>query len=159
MAARRKTAKKRSAPKKRPKTKKRKRGRPTTYSKAKGEKIIAEVAGGRSLWEICHKEAWAPTYNTAQKWLNRYWDTDFGYGYAEAVEHRARMAGEICIGLAHKTMLRSGRMTSQQVAAARLLIDTHKWAAAHMLPKRWGKLAQEGDVQEGFERIEDDRYL
>lgn len=48
------------------------KGRPTDYKPEVVARLLAEIAQGRTLHDICDKEEWAPTWTIAWMWAERH---------------------------------------------------------------------------------------
>lgn len=110
---------------------KRERGRPSDYTPEQAHSICAWVAEGRSLKSWCRTNAREMT--TVYKWMadNR----DFAQMYARAHEDRADSLADELQDIADEVRLG----TLEQIQAARLRIDTRKWIAAKLKPRKWGE--------------------
>lgn len=108
-----------------------KRGHPEVYDKAIADDIIARMAAGDTLQEICE----TPGYPKAA--TVRYWAaTDQPLGFA-ATFARAR---ELQAGaMFDKLILKSQEKGDWQ--SLRLQVDTLKWAASKLHPKVYGDSA------------------
>jgi hypothetical protein len=114
------------------------RGRPTEYSQQKADRICRQVAEGHSIRGITSKDPHVPSRATIHRWLKEY--PDFRDQYAQATQQRAEalfdMALEIACG-------------EKDVQRARLIVDTLKWQAGKLAPKRYGKqVVFEGEVKQ-----------
>lgn len=131
--------------KQKPEPGQRKPGRPEIYIDALAEKVLGLIAGGddepRSLREIC-REDWAPGFTTISKWLNE--NKEFAMQYARARELQA----DWYFDEIDKTARDCGFM-HEDIAKARLQIDTLKWKLSKMIPKKYGDkldVAHEGNL-------------
>jgi len=102
-------------------------GRPTAYSKKVADKICEEIVIGRSLRSICQDED-MPSISSVIKWLGE--KEDFSAQYARAKEEQADTLTDDMEDIA--------RDNNIDVARARLIIDTRKWAASKLKPKKYG---------------------
>ena len=114
------------------------RGRPTEYSQQKADRICRQVTEGHSIRGITSKDPHVPSRATIHRWLKEY--PDFRDQYAQATQQRAEalfdMALEIACG-------------EKDVQRARLIVDTLKWQAGKLAPKRYGKqVVFEGEVKQ-----------
>jgi hypothetical protein len=117
---------------------KRYRGRPSEYSQHIADRICRQVAEGHSIRGITSKDAYVPSRATIHRWLKEY--PDFRDQYAQATQQRAEalfdMALEIACG-------------EKDVQRARLIVDTLKWQAGKLAPKKYGKqVLFEGEVKQ-----------
>lgn len=126
---------------------KRKIGRPTTYNKDMGDMICKEISLGKSLRTI-YKEKGVCVANVF-RWLDIH--QDFKEQYEKAKQEQADAFIEDMLEIAdeeHK-VLADGKLDSAAVNKARLRIDTRKWIASKLKPKRYGEssvLKHEGQV-------------
>ena len=49
-------------------------GRPSIYSEKLVERILEEIASGRSVISLCREEEWTPNADTWYRWLYRMQD-------------------------------------------------------------------------------------
>jgi hypothetical protein len=104
-----------------------KRGRPTDYSEDLGLRICDLLSDGLSLRKICAR-ADMPAKITVLKWLGRI--PDFAAHYAWAREMQADVGVDEMQEIADNPKL--------DPADKRVRIDTRKWIAAKMRPKKYG---------------------
>lgn len=109
---------------------KRKLGRPTKYSDETVERICELIASGMSLRTVCSQEG-MPSAVTVCKWLSE--NEEFSKQYARAREEQAVSFADEIIQIAD-----SVEPDSAAVAKAKLQIDSRKWLAARMAPKKYG---------------------
>ncbi|WP_448970276.1 terminase small subunit-like protein [Neisseria sp.] len=109
---------------------KRKTGRPSKYSDEMAEKICELIANGMSLRTVCLQEG-MPSAVTVCKWLSE--NQEFSKQYARAREEQAVSFADEIISIAD-----SVEPDSAAVAKAKLQIDSRKWLAAKMAPKKYG---------------------
>jgi hypothetical protein len=107
-------------------------GRPTKYSIDWAERFCALVAEGRSVVEICASPD-MPSQQSVYTWLRN--DEDFLERYARAREAQADKFFKECIEIADAA-------TQENCNVARLRVDTRKWAAARLAPKKYGDHVQ-----------------
>lgn len=109
---------------------KRKTGRPSKYSDEMAEKICELIASGMSLRTVCSQDG-MPSAVTVCKWLSE--NEEFSKQYARAREEQAVSFADEIISIAD-----SVEPDSAAVAKAKLQIDSRKWLAAKMAPKKYG---------------------
>ena len=114
------------------------RGRPSEYAPHVAERICRQVGEGHSIRGITSKDPHVPSRATIHRWLKEY--PDFRDQYAQAMQQRAEalfdMALEVACG-------------EKDVQRARLIVDTLKWQAGKLAPKRYGKqVVVEGEVKQ-----------
>lgn len=128
-------------------------GRPESYTPDIANKILSEIATtSKSLRTICGQEGY-PTVGTILKWLKE--DKDgFLAQYAIAKEEQADYLIEEMIDIADDgsndfmTITKGGQdyeVENKEVTSrSRLRVDTRKWIASKLKPKKYGdKIQQE----------------
>ena len=106
-------------------SKKPRAGRPSKYSDELVSEICRRLSEGESLRKICERDD-MPARSTVNKWLAR--NKAFADQYARARERQADFYADEMVFLAD---------TADDVNKARLQIDTRKWIAAKLLPKKY----------------------
>jgi len=123
-----------------------KMGRPSVYSDKVADDICIRIALGESLRKICMEEN-MPAQSSVYEWLLRY--SDFSEKYTRARELQAETQFDELTDivdqhpeLAHVTdkngELVEVKFDSSYVAWMKLRVDTRKWTAARMAPKKYG---------------------
>lgn len=131
---------------------KRKRGRPSTYSNEIAVEICLRLADGESLRKIC-KDTAMPAISTVMGWLFDGKHADFSEQYARARDLQADKLFDEALEIADETSddwIRTEDdkkiLDHEHVQRSRLRVDTRKWAAGKLAPKRYGdKLQHTGD--------------
>ncbi len=134
------------------KTKKKKAGRPSLYTKALAAKICRRMAEGESLRAVCRDPA-MPAISTVMGCLLEGNHAEFSEQYAHAREAQADVlfdeALEIADAATGDWITDSNGKTQfdhEHVQRSRLRVDTRKWAAGKLAPKRYGdKIQHTGD--------------
>jgi hypothetical protein len=125
-------------------TKKRGRGRPSKYSPEIVADLCAGIAKGKSLNSLCAPSD-KPDIATVFRWLDKY--PEFRDKYAQAKEASADyMADEL---------LEIADASTGDVQRDRLRVDTRKWIAAKLKPKKYGERQQvehSGEVKTGLSK-------
>ena len=134
------------------KTTKRKRGRPSRYTEVLAAEICRRLAEGESLRKIC-KDTSVPAISTVMGWLFDGKHADFSEQYARARDLQADKLFDEALEIADESS--DDRITTEEgkkvldhehVQRSRLRVDTRKWAASKLAPKRDGdKLQHTGD--------------
>jgi len=101
-------------------------GRPELYSQEIADKICRRIADGFSLRSICEDKD-LPTRETVRAWLCV--KDDFSAQYVRAREEQADHYADEMMEIAD---------TADDVQKARLQIDTRKWIASKLKPKKYG---------------------
>jgi hypothetical protein len=121
---------------------KKKIGRPTIYSERLAARICAELAMGRSLRTVC-KANDMPGLETVFRWLRE--KPDFREQYAQAKSESADALVEEMIDIADDGTndfieIEDGvKFNSEHVQRSRFRVDTRKWIASKLKPKRYGE--------------------
>lgn len=99
------------------------------YTLATREELLKRLAESGSLRAVC-KAADMPSADTVHAWLQQ--DPAFAQAYA-----RARQVGVMLF--ADETLeIADAKMNPQDVAQAKLRVETRRWLAERMLPKLYG---------------------
>ena len=109
------------------------RGRPSNYSDEIAAEICARLADGQSLVQICQDEAMPPV-RAVRAWLAEE-RGNFLPMYVHAREEQVEHFVDEMITIADSV---KDCTDNAIVQAARLAIDTRKWAAAKRLPRKYG---------------------
>lgn len=121
-----------------------KKGRPSSYNDELAEKICAGIMAGYGLKKICSAEGF-PHIATVFNWLTKP-DHPFYDRYVRAREVQAEFMADELIELADdESKDVSGELqmpNSVAVQRSRLKVDTRKWVASKLLPKRYGDKVQ-----------------
>src|SRR4029077_4819395 len=106
-------------------------GRPTRYSPEWAEGFCALIAEGQSVAEICAGPD-MPSQQSVYTWLKQ--DEDFLERYARAREAQADKLAKEILELSDKIQ----DDNPVKVQRARLQVDSRKWLAARLAPKKYG---------------------
>ena len=134
------------------KAKPKKKGRPSLYTDALAADICRRLAEGETLRAICRDVA-MPGKTTVLRWLGDKKNADFRTQYAHAREMQADALFDEALEIADDAsgdwaVDKDGKKTldHEHVQRSRLRVDTRKWAAGKMAPKRYGdKIQHTGD--------------
>ncbi len=132
--------------------KKTKKGRPSLYTEALAAKICRRLAEGEPLRSICRDKA-MPNKATVLRWLADKANADFRDQYVHAREMQADALFDEALEIADDasgdwSTDKDGKKTldHEHVQRSRLRVDTRKWAAGKLAPKRYGdKLQHTGE--------------
>jgi len=102
-------------------------GRPTEYSQALADAFCAEIVSGKSFRKVCAMES-MPSTSAVFNWIRKY--PAFVEQYRQATIARTDTHVEDMIDIAEDPNI--------DVQRARLMVDTRKWIAARMQPKKYG---------------------
>ncbi|NBN88631.1 MAG: hypothetical protein EBV32_06050 [Proteobacteria bacterium] len=107
------------------------------FSQELFDEICVRIASGESLRKIC-KDDKMPNLTSVWKWLNN--NEELSKQYARAKEEQAELFAdeitEICD--AEMPMDAFGKIDAGAVNQARLKIDSRKWIASKLKPKKFG---------------------
>ena len=107
--------------------------RPSIYSEKLVERILEEIASGRSVISLCREEEWTPNADTWYRWLYRI--EGLSDRYARAKAHQSEREADIILDIADNAM-------NQDYQVARLRVDARKWVASKLLPNKYGDKTQ-----------------
>ena len=138
--------------KQKPAPKKRKRGRPSRYTPELAAKLCERLAEGETLRSVCRDDA-MPGKTTVLRWLSDKKNADFRDQYAHARELQADSLFDEALEIADDVSRdwstdKDGKkvLDHEHVQRSRLRVDTRKWAAGKLAPKRYGdKMQHTGD--------------
>jgi|UniRef100_A0A6H1ZAX8 hypothetical protein len=120
--------------------------RPTDYSQDVVSAILERLSDGESLRKICDDEA-MPARSTVFLWLSRH--KEFSDQYTYAREAQADALFDDALAIADTPMIGEKRkvkddggieiMTGDMIEHRRLQVDTRKWMAGKLRPKKYGE--------------------
>ena len=122
------------------------KGRPSLYTQELADKICDLIATNTcSLQRMCKENDWMPAFRTIFKWLHEKDKEYFMHKYA----HAKRLQGELMVeelnDIADNTdedyyLDDKGRLKTnhENINRSRLRVDTRKWIASKILPKKFG---------------------
>jgi hypothetical protein len=110
-------------------------GRPSKFTPALAERILAGLAEGRSLRAVA-AEPGMPGRATILRWVAT--DRDFRDQYARAREICLECWADDIVGIADAV-----EADLVAIARARLQIDARKWMLARLLPRKYGDRVQQ----------------
>lgn len=113
-------------------------GRPSIYTPKLRDEICSQIADGMSLRKICLPKE-MPTVGTVCLWLSK--DREFSEQYARAREAQAETMADEILDIADEIPPMNpvtGAYDSGAVNHKRLRIDSRKWIASKLLPKKYG---------------------
>ena len=124
-------------------------GRPTDYSQDLADKICLMIASGKSMRAVCREDS-MPCMTTIFRWLRE--KKEFRQQYDLATEERAEAHVEEMLEIADDgtndyveqfgddTSKQAYRVNGEAIQRSRLRVDTRKWAASKMKPKKYGNI-------------------
>lgn len=132
-------------------------GRTSEYSQDKADEICALLAEGKSLRTICKAES-MPCVKTVFNWMRAY--PEFLQQYARAKEESADYLAEETLEIAddgsndwiaaNDPENPGYRANGEHIARSRLRVDTRKWIASKLKPKKYGEkldVAHSGTIE------------
>jgi 5-carboxymethyl-2-hydroxymuconate isomerase len=120
-------------------------GRPSEYTQELGDKLCSVLASGVSLRTACEAEEF-PDRTTVFRWLRTY--EQFRNQYARAKEEAADAFVEELIDISDG---------SGDVQRDKLKVDTRKWIASKLKPKKYGEKLEHSGPDGGPLKILIDR--
>jgi hypothetical protein len=122
-------------------------GRPTKYTQELADSICAQLAEGMSMRSISVDEA-MPAMTTMFRWLRE--NDQFRQQYEKAKEEAADAFAEDMLDIAddasndwmvvhRKDDSEAWQLNGEHVQRSRLRIDTRKWIASKLKPKKYGE--------------------
>jgi transposase-like protein len=139
-------------------------GRPTDYTEEVAARICEEIAEGKSIRQIC-EGADMPVPRTIWRWLAAH--QEFSQNYARAKEEQAEYYSSEIIDIAddgsndtYEDDEGHVKTNYDVIQRSKLRVDTRKWIASKLLPKKYGDLvrltgADAGPVAFQLERIDE----
>ena len=109
-------------------------GRPSKYTIEWAEAFCTLIAEGKSVAEICASPD-MPSQQSVYTWLRN--DEDFLERYARAREAQADLFFKECLEIADRGK-DSENESQARIQRDRLRVDTRKWMAARLAPKKYG---------------------
>jgi hypothetical protein len=137
-------------------------GRPSSYTPEMGDKICDQLIEGMSLRKICLAED-MPSTSAVCRWLAT--NDTFREQYARAREAQAETLADEILDIADdgtndwmadKEAEEGFRYNGDAVQRSRLRVDSRKWLAAKMLPKKYGDSATVRHADADGEKLKTD---
>ena len=122
-------------------------GRPSGYSDELGDEICERLCNGESLRAICEPSD-MPSRSMVFRWLGN--NESFRDQYARAREEQADAIFDECLQIADESTndymdtqdsdgATTAKLNGENIQRSRLRIDTRKWMAGKMRPKKYGE--------------------
>jgi hypothetical protein len=132
-------------------------GRPTLYTDELGLKICSQIAHGKSLVSICKQEGF-PSVETVYLWLRDESKKEFLNTYTRAREDQADTLADEILDIADEattTVKEHDGFTevvfdNTAVARNRLRVESRKWIAAKLKPKKYGDKVEVDNKHSGI---------
>ena len=107
--------------------------RPTKYSEKLEDKMLEEIASGRSVISLCREEDWTPNADTWYRWMYKIDGLSDRYTRAKAISSEFH---------ADQILAIADEADNQTFQVARLQIDARKWVASKLVPNKYGEKSQ-----------------
>jgi hypothetical protein len=122
------------------------------YSKEFSDRFCAEIADGKSMKSICAQPG-MPVKQTIFNWLRKY--PEFAEAYRVATEERAESYVEEIMDIAddgtndyYTDEDGKRRVDTEHINRSRLRVDTRKWYAGKVKPKKYGEKIAVGGAED-----------
>lgn len=117
-------------------------GRPSDYTEEMADKICSELADGKSMRAVCLGDE-MPDKATVFRWIRTI--EEFRNQYVRAKEESADALTDEMLDIADDSQLDytetdedGKRLNAENIQRSRLKIDTRKWLASKLKPKKYG---------------------
>lgn len=107
--------------------------RPTIYSEELEDKMLEEIASGRSVISLCREEDWTPNADTWYRWMYKIDGLSDRYTRAKSISSEFH---------ADQILAIADSADNQNYQVARLQIDSRKWVASKLVPNKYGEKSQ-----------------
>ena len=107
--------------------------RPTKYSEKLEDRMLEEIASGRSVISLCREEGWTPNADTWYRWMYKIDGLSDRYTRAKAISSEYH---------ADQILAIADEADNQTFQVARLQIDARKWVASKLVPNKYGEKSQ-----------------
>lgn len=107
--------------------------RPTKYSEKLEDRMLEEIASGRSVISLCREEDWTPNADTWYRWMYKIEGLSDRYTRAKAISSEYH---------ADQILAIADEADNQSFQVARLQIDARKWVASKLVPNKYGDKSQ-----------------
>jgi hypothetical protein len=132
-------------------------GRPSDYSDELAAEICGKLASGKPLTKICAEES-MPCESTVYLWLKK--QEGFSEMYARAREDQADTLADEMLEIADDSSrdtlkTEAGEVcNTEYVQRSRLRVDTRKWIASKLKPRKYGdKVEHTGPAGGAFQHV------
>jgi len=107
--------------------------RPTIYSEELEDRMLEEIASGRSVISLCREEDWTPNADTWYRWMYKIDGLSDRYTRAKSISSEFH---------ADQILAIADSADNQNYQVARLQIDSRKWVASKLVPNKYGEKSQ-----------------
>jgi hypothetical protein len=132
-------------------------GRSCEYTQELADKICGELAQGKSLRTVCKAES-MPCVATVFSWMRKYpqFMKQYEISKAESADYLAEDTLDIADDGSNDWMATNDpenpgyRVNGEAIARSRLRVDTRKWIASKLKPKKYGEkldIAHSGSIE------------
>ena len=125
-------------------------GRPSEYTQDIADRICARLSDGESLRSVCRDEG-MPDKASVFRWLRTHQEFCDQYAIAkeESAESHADDIKDIADDISKDYEIVDGevRVNNEAIQRSRLRVDTRKWIASKLKPKKYGeRIEHTGEV-------------
>ena len=107
--------------------------RPTKYTEKLEQRMLEEIASGRSVISLCREEKWTPNADTWYRWMYKIDGLSDRYTRAKSISSEFH---------ADQILAIADEADNQTFQVARLQIDARKWVASKLVPNKYGEKSQ-----------------
>jgi hypothetical protein len=107
--------------------------RPTIYTVKLEDRMLEEIASGRSVISLCREEDWTPNADTWYRWMYKIDGLSDRYTRAKSISSEFH---------ADQILAIADEADNQTFQVARLQIDARKWVASKLVPNKYGEKSQ-----------------
>ena len=107
--------------------------RPTIYPEELEDRMLEEIASGRSVISLCREEDWTPNADTWYRWMYKIDGLSDRYTRAKSISSEFH---------ADQILAIADEADNQTFQVARLQIDARKWVASKLVPNKYGEKSQ-----------------
>ena len=107
--------------------------RPTIYTVKLEDRMLEEIASGRSVISLCREEDWTPNADTWYRWMYKIDGLSDRYTRAKSISSEFH---------ADQILAIADEADNQTFQVARLQIDARKWVASKLVPNKYGEKTQ-----------------
>jgi hypothetical protein len=107
--------------------------RPTKYTEKLEQRMLEEIASGRSVISLCREEDWTPNADTWYRWMYKVDGLSDRYTRAKSISSEYH---------ADQILAIADEADNQTFQVARLQIDARKWVASKLVPNKYGEKSQ-----------------
>lgn len=140
------------------------KGRPTLYTEELADRICDLIATNTcSLQRMCKEHDWMPAFRTIFKWLHEKDKEHFMHKYAHAKKMQADLMVEELTDISDNGQTDyyvdekgNFKVDHENIQRSKLRVDTRKWIASKILPKKFGERL---DLTTGGEKLNSEQQF